>query len=152
MRLRSSLALLVLPFLLVAPSLGQDKVQITADDFTLTEATHEAIFTGNVLVVHPSVTVKAAKVVATYGDGGTSDIETFEALGNVTLTTPEQTATGERAVFNPADQLLRLTGNVRVVNATGTVDASELVVNLATNTSTFTSGGGGRVTGVFSTQ
>jgi len=138
--------------LLAAPACAQDQVKITADNFTLTEASHEAVFTGNVVVVHPSVTVKAAKVVATYGSGGTSDIQSFEAIGSVELATPDQTASGEHAVFNPSDQLLRLTGNVRVVNATGTVDASELVVNLATSTSTFTSTGGGRVTGVFSTQ
>jgi lipopolysaccharide export system protein LptA len=49
--------------------------------------------------------------------------------------------------------LLRLTGDVQVVNASGTIDAGELVVNLATNVSTFTSGdSGGRVTGVFTSQ
>ena len=148
---RSTIALAIL-ILALSPVLAQDKVQITADNFTLTEAKREAVFTGNVLVVHPTVTVRAAKVVATYGDGGTSDIETFEAQGSVELETDDQTATGDRAVFTPADQLLRLTGNVMVVNESGTVGASELVVNLATNTSTFTSGQGGRVTGVFSTQ
>ena len=65
---------------------------------------------------------------------------------------PDQKATGERAVFNPGDQLLRLTGNVKVTNPSGTVDSQELVVNLETNVSTFTSTGGGRVTGVFTSQ
>ena len=137
----------------VTPAFAQQPVSITADLFTIDEATRHAVFTGNVVVTHPTVTVSADKVVATYGAGGTSDIETFDASGNVELVTPEQTATGDRAVFTPADQLLRLTGNVVVVNASGTVNAGELVVNLATNVSTFTSaGGGGRVTGVFTSQ
>ncbi len=34
----------------------------------------------------------------------------------------------------------------------GTVASSELVVNLKTNVSTFSSGSGGRVTGVFTSQ
>lgn len=139
--------------LAVSPALGQQQVNITADLFTIDEATHQAVFTGNVVVTHPTVTVRAPKVVATYGEGGTSDIETFEATGNVALQTSDQTATGERAVFTPADQLLRLTGNVVVTNASGTVSANELVVNLATNVSTFTGGGqSGRVTGVFTSQ
>ena len=138
--------------LTATPALAQQKVNITADLFSIDEETRVAVFTGNVVVTHPNVTVWAPKVVATYGEGGTSDIETFEASGNVKLETTEQTATGERAVFTPADQLLRLTGNVVVTNSGGTVNAGELVVNLATNVSTFTSGQGGRVTGVFTSQ
>lgn len=145
------LALLLLA--LVTPALGQQKVEITSDLFTIDETSQNAVFTGNVVVIHPSVKVWADKVVAVYGAGGTSDIESFVASGSVKLETPEQTATGEKAVFTPADQMLRLTGNVHVVNASGTVAAGELQVNLATNVSTFTSAGsGGRVTGVFTSQ
>lgn len=139
--------------LAATPALAQQKVNITADLFTIDEATKNAVFTGNVVVTHPTVTVKAPKVVATYGAGGTSDIESFVASGNVELITADQTATGEKAVFTPGDQLLRLTGNVVVVNASGTVNSGELVVNLATNVSTFTgAGNSGRVTGVFNSQ
>lgn len=149
---RSFIAVLVLA--LAAPAaLAQNRVEITSDLFVMNEAAREAVFTGNVMVIHPSVTVWAPEVIATYGDGGTSDIRTFEAKGgNVRLKTADQDATGERAVFTPGDQLLRLTGNVKVTNASGTVDASELVVNLETNVSTFTSTGGGRVTGIFTSQ
>lgn len=138
---------------LLTPALAQSRVEITSDLFVMNEAVRQAEFTGNVVVVHPNVTVWAPKVLATYGEGGTSDIETFEASGgNVRLKTKDQDATGERAIFTPADQLLRLTGNVKVTNASGTVDANELVVNLETNVSTFTSIGGGRVTGIFTSQ
>ena len=147
-----SIAALLAFFLLIAPVAAQQPVNITADQFTVDEKTKQAVFTGNVVVVHPSVTVHANKVEAIYGAGGASDIESFVATGAVTLDTPDQKATGERAVFNPGDQLLRLTGNVKVTNPSGTVDSSELVVNLATNVSTFTSNGTDRVTGVFTSQ
>ncbi|MCS6758116.1 MAG: lipopolysaccharide transport periplasmic protein LptA [Candidatus Devosia euplotis] len=138
--------------LTATPALAQQKVNITADLFTLDESTNTAVFTGNVVVIHPTVTVWATKVVATYGDGGTTDIKTFDATGNVRLKTDEQTATGEQAVFTPADQLLHLNGNVMVVNSGSTVNADELVVNLETNVSTFTSANKGRVTGIFTSQ
>jgi lipopolysaccharide export system protein LptA len=134
------------------PAAAQNPVEITADHFTINEETQEAVFTGNVVVIHPSVTVWAPKVVVIYGEGGTSDIESFVASGDVKLETDEQTATGERAVFDPAASTLRLTGNVVVVNATGTVKGPELLVDLETNTSTFIGGEGGRVTGVFTSQ
>ncbi len=151
---RIRLALTVIASLmLIPPALAQNQVEITSDQFVMNEAEREAVFTGNVIVNHPSVTVWAPMVVATYGDGGTTDIETFEASGGeVRLKTAEQDATGEQAIYTPGDQLLRLTGNVVVTNASGTVNASELVVNLATNVSTFTSSGGGRVTGVFTSE
>lgn len=134
-------------------ALGQNPVEITSDLFVMNEEAQEAVFTGNVVVIHPTVTVWAPKVVATYGAGGATDIKSFIASGgNVRLKTKDQDATGDNAVYTPGDQLLRLTGNVQVINASGTVNASELVVNLATSVSTFTSSGGGRVTGVFTSQ
>lgn len=137
---------------LIGPVLAQQNVEITADVFTVEETRSEAVFTGNVVVVHPNVTVWAPQVVATYGEGGTTDIETFVATGGVRLKTKDQEATGEQAVFTPGDQLLRLTGDVVVINASGEVSSTELVVNLDTGVSTFTGGNGGRVTGIFTTQ
>lgn len=139
--------------LLAQPAFAQQQVQITSDLFTVDETTRQAVFTGSVVVVHPTVKVWADKVIAIYGDAGPSDIESFVASGSVRLVTDDQDATGEQAVFTPGDQLLRLTGNVVVINAGGTIQAGELVVNLETNVSTFTSSGsGGRVTGVFTSQ
>lgn len=147
------LAPTLLALAITLPVAAQSPVEITSDQFVMNEAAREAVFTGNVVVIHPAVTVWAPKVVATYGEGGTSDIETFMASGgNVRLKTKDQDATGDQAVYTPGDQLLRLTGNVVVNNASGTVNATELIVNLATNVSTFTSAGGGRVTGVFTSQ
>lgn len=134
------------------PAAAQNPVEITADNFTINEETQEAVFTGNVVVVHPTVTVWAPTVVVIYGEGGTSDIESFEATGDVRLKTSEQDATGERAVFDPKARTLHLTGNVVVTNATGTVKGPELLVDLETNVSTFTGSQGGRVTGVFTTE
>ncbi|MDB5562462.1 MAG: hypothetical protein JWN11_1880 [Hyphomicrobiales bacterium] len=131
---------------------GKHPVKVTADNFAIDEATHEAVFTGNVLVIHPRVTVWAAKVTAEYGSGGPSDVKTFIATGSVKLKTKDQTATGDKAVFDPKTQLLHLTGNVLVVNASGKVNSPELVVDLDKNTSVFTGTKGGRVTSVFNPE
>ena len=140
--------------LLVAlpPALGQESVNITSEKMVMEEALSKVVFTGNVKVVHPDVTVIAPLVEVTYGDGGPSDIETFVASGGVRLVSPDQTATGDLAVFDPATEILRLTGNVVVVNSGGTMKGPELLVNLADNTSTFTADGSGRVTAVFTPQ
>jgi lipopolysaccharide export system protein LptA len=135
-----------------APDAGKQPVKVTADTFVISETGKEATFNGNVVVVHPRVTVWAAKVVAIYGTGGTSDIQSFVASGSVKLQTKDQTATGDQAVFDPKTQLLHLTGHVLVVNDSGKVNSPELVVDLKKNKSTFTGGKAGRVTSVFTPQ
>jgi lipopolysaccharide export system protein LptA len=147
-RLLATAALLMLA---PAPALAQE-VTVTSDSFVVTEASSEAVFTGNVVVSRTGLKVWADKVVVAYASGGIENIKSFVATGNVRLETPEQTATGERAHFDPATQVLHLTGNVVVVNEAGTVRGPDLVVDLAKSTSVFRGGGGGRVTGVFTPQ
>jgi lipopolysaccharide export system protein LptA len=155
--MRRVLALLLLlaaapPALAATAGLGgADPIKITGDTFVINDAEHTATFTGQVVVLRSKLTVWAAKVVVDYGEGGPSDIKSFVATGSVRIKTPDQDATGQKAVYDPRTQLLRLTGNVIVVNASGTVGSPELVVNMLTNTSTFSAakGSGGRVTGVF---
>jgi lipopolysaccharide export system protein LptA len=52
----------------------------------------------------------------------------------------------------PDTQILTISGNVKVDNAMGALTGPELVIDLATNSSVFTGGSGGRVTGVFTPQ
>ncbi len=138
---------------LFAPSvMGQvtSAIEINADRFVVRAAENESEFMGNVVVTQTGLTVWADRVIVHYGAGGTTDITSFEALGRVRIASEKQTATGRRAVYDPGTRLLRLTGDVVVVNDAGTVNAEELVVDLATNITEFSSGGAGqRVTGVF---
>jgi lipopolysaccharide export system protein LptA len=127
-------------------------VKITADQFVVTESKQQATFTGNVVVIRGAITVWAPKVVVDYGDGGPSNIEKFVATGGVRIKTTDQDATGSRAEYSPKTQILRLSGDVTVINASGTLKGPELVLDLSTNTSTFSGNGGSRVTGVFTPQ
>lgn len=146
-------AALVLACVVAGPALAQeDKVKVTADTFVVNEANSSATFSGNVVVVRSDLTVWADEVDITYGDGGMQSIKVMTATGHVRLKTSDQTATGERATFTPSTQVLRLSGNVTVVNSSGTLNGPELVLNLADNTTTFKGGKGGRVTGEFTPE
>lgn len=146
------LAVILAVALLAAPALGASPVNVTADSFVVDQAASEATFTGNVVVVRSDLTVWADKVVVEYGAGGVEDVDNIIATGNVRLKTETQDATGDRATFDPSSQILRLTGNVTVVNSAGTLNGPELVINLVEQTTVFSSQGGGRVTGVFTAQ
>jgi lipopolysaccharide export system protein LptA len=145
--------ILVAPSLAAAPPASSDtgKVTITSDHFVVKDAEHQAIFSGNVVVVQPKVTVHADRVVADYGNKGATSLSNFEATGHVVLITPDQTATGNLAVFDPKTQHLTLTGNVVVTNKTGQVKSDKLVVDLSKHQSVFSSEGG-RITGVFTEE
>jgi lipopolysaccharide export system protein LptA len=123
---------------------------VTADEFVVNDGANEATFSGNVVVKQPGLTVWANKVVVYYGDGGPSDLKDFEAIGNVRIQQPDQTATGDRGRYNPATKILKLSGHVVVTNESGTVSGPELVIDIANGTSKFSSqSGSGRVTGIF---
>jgi len=127
-------------------------IKVTGDSFMIDEAQGKATFTGNVEIIRAGLTVWAREVVIEYGAGGPEDVQTFVATGRVRLKTKDQDATGDRAVFDPNTQLLVMTGNVVVVNATGTLTGPKMTVNLSDNSTVFEGSKGGRVTGVFSTQ
>lgn len=140
-------ALLALPGLAAGTA-----VTVTADSFVIDEATKKATFTGTVVITRGSMTMWADKAVVNYGDGGEGDIDGLDATGNVRIKTTGQEATGTRAVFTPDNSTVRLTGNVKVTNATGTMSGPELTINLASNSSVFKGSEKGRVTGVFTPQ
>ena len=129
-----------------------DKVAVTGDTFTVEEKTHQATFSGNVVVTEARLKLTADQVVATYGDGGASNIKSFVATGHVKIVTKDQTATGEKATFDPKTKILTLTGNVLVVSAAGQMKGPELTLDLKQSTSVFSGGKSGRVTGVFTSQ
>jgi len=129
--------------------LAQDQVRITADTFVVEEDSTIATFTGNVVVTQTDLTVNANKVVVRYGEGGTSDIKTLEASGSLVITTPDQKVTGNKGIYDPKTRIMTVTGNVKVVSASGTVSGPSLEVDFNTRTTRFTGQGSGRVTGVF---
>ena len=144
---------LLLALFLAAPALAAaTPVKITADTFVIDQATNKATFTGAVVITRGSMTMWADKAVVNYGTGGEGDIDGLDATGNVRIKTTGQEATGSRAIFTPDNSTVRLTGGVKVKNASGTMSGPELTINLSSNTSVFKGSEGGRVTGVFTPQ
>jgi len=149
--MRLWLALLLAMFVAPAFAAGTP-VKITADSFVIDQATNKATFTGTVVITRGSMTMWADKAVVNYGNGGEADIDGLDATGNVRIKTTGQEATGNRATFTPDNSTVRLSGNVKVKNAQGTMSGPELTINLSSNTSVFKGSEGGRVTGVFTPQ
>jgi lipopolysaccharide export system protein LptA len=134
---------------LATPVLAATPIKITADTFTVDDAAHQATFTGNVVVDREAMRLTAGKVLVEYGAGGVSDITAFTATGGVHITTKDQSATGDKAVYVPTTQVLTISGHVRVESPMGKLNGPQLVIDLKNNRSVFS---GGKVTGVFTPQ
>ena len=154
-------AALAAPF---APALAQDvsvfgdlgsqsgePIKVTADVFEVDRNAHNARFSGHAVVTQGAFELDAPKIDVNYGPGGASDITAIHATGGVRMRFGDQSATGDRADYDPRTQVLTLIGNVTVTGSKGTVKGPKLVVNVAKGTSQFTGSGNSRVTGVFST-
>lgn len=128
-------------------------IEIQADKFVVRESESQSEFSGNVIVTQTDMTVWSDQVIVHTGEDGASDIISYEAIGNVKIQGETQTATGQKAVYDPETRMLVLTGDVVVISDSGTVHAQTLKVNMATNVTEFISGGEGqRVTALFTSQ
>ena len=135
-----------------------EPVQIEASRLEVRDKQKMATFTGNVKVVQGDTTMRCKTLVVFYeqqnkdgqqaqavaaktmpaakpGPGGSSQISKLEASGGVTVVQKEQTATGDRALFDMKSNTVTLLGNVLVSQGTNVMQGEKLVVDLTTGVS-----------------
>lgn len=75
-------------------------------------------------------------------------LEKVEAFGHVSVRTPTDTATGDRAVYVPDTGIARLAGNVQITRGQNQLTGEEAEVNMKTGISRLLRGDESRVTGL----
>jgi lipopolysaccharide export system protein LptA len=141
-----------------------EPVQIEASRLEVRDKEKMATFTGNVKVVQGDTTMRCKVLVVFYeqqnkdgqqaqasgktmpaakpGPGGSSQISKLEASGGVTVVQKDQTATGDRALFDMKSNTVTLLGNVLVSQGPNVMHGEKLVVNLTTGVSHVDAGSG----------
>jgi lipopolysaccharide export system protein LptA len=143
-------------------SQNKDKpVQIEAASLEVRDKEKIATFSGNVVVTQGDTTMRCKSLIVYYdgegkssggmkaaqpGPGGSSSIRKLEALGGVHVTQKEQTATGEKGLFDMKSNSITLSGNVLIAQGQNVLRGERLVVDVATGAARVE---GGRVSGVF---
>ena len=137
-------------------------VQIEASRLEVRDKDKMATFSGNVKVVQGDTTMRCKTLVVFYeqqnkdgqpaaaqpmpaakpGPGGSSQISKLEASGGVTVVQKEQTATGDRALFDMKSNTVTLLGNVLVSQGPNVMRGEKLVVDLTTGVSRVEAGKG----------
>ncbi len=133
-------------------------MQIEASRLEVRDKEKMATFTGNVKVVQGDTTMRCKTLVVFYeqqnkdgqqaqaaagktmpaakpGPGGSSQISKLEASGGVTVVQKDQTATGDRALFDMKSNTVTLLGNVLVSQGPNVMRGEKLVVDLTTGVS-----------------
>jgi len=133
-------------------------VEITSDSLEVHQEDRLAIFEGKVEAVQGDVNLRSDKMVVHYkepeGDEEVDNsVSKIDVLGNVFLSTLEETAKGEKGVFDVEANVITLEGDVMLTRGKNVVKGDHLVYNMATGKSKITSkqveGKTGRVRGVF---
>ncbi|MEX3017274.1 LptA/OstA family protein [Gymnodinialimonas hymeniacidonis] len=112
---------------------AREPIEVTADGLTVDQATGEAVFTGNVIVIQGDLRMSAGAVRVVYAtDGGDQDVREVIATGGVLVTRGADAAEGGQARFDVASSLLTLSGNVLVTQGPTAIAGDSMVVNMQT--------------------
>lgn len=117
-------------------------IEITADSLEVIQAERLATFEGNVDAVQGDVVLSADRLKVFYrgsgdaADGGSSGtIRRIEALGNVVVTSPRETAAGDAGTYDVAASQITLEGGVVLTREENVIRGDRLELDLTTGVS-----------------
>lgn len=131
-------------------------IEVTADRLTVEQNNRVATFAGNVEAVQGELVLRADEVRVSYVFGEEQAnpaqvIRRIEAEGNVVITTPQETAKAQRAVYDVAAGTIRLEGEVVLVRGENVVEGARLDIDLGAGRAVMVAGAesGARVRATF---
>lgn len=135
-------------------------LEIQADSLEVQQENQLAIFEGKVEVVQGQIRMRAEKLVVHYSnkksqnDDGPTNIRKIDASGKVFLSSPRETAQGDRGTYDVLNKRVDLEGNVVLTQGKNVLRGSTMTLNLVTGKSRVEGGAAsegtsGRVKGIF---
>lgn len=134
-------------------------IEIDADRLDVEQNSQLATFTGNVDARQGDIRLRASQLKVWYRSGGApkgsaadvgGSIVRIDALGQVLVTSPQETARGDVGIYDVASREITLTGEVVLTRGENVIRGQKLVMDMDTGVSRMQGGaGGGRVRGLF---
>ena len=121
---------------------SKDPIQIDARELEVRDKERVAIFKGDVNVRQNNALLKAQRIKVFYTGGagaGAQDISRIEAGGKVFVSSGDQVATGDRAVFDMKKEQLTVTGKVVLSRGANVIEGERLEIDLKTGKARFRS-------------
>ena len=127
-------------------------IEITADTLEVRQSENVAVFEGSVNAVQGELVLNADMLTVYYrevADGqGNLGVSRIDAEGNVVISSPDETAQGQRGVYDVENARIDLAGGVVLNRGNNIVRGEVLTMDLETGVSRV-SGGSTRVQGLF---
>ncbi|WHU01884.1 MULTISPECIES: LptA/OstA family protein [unclassified Sphingomonas] len=164
-----------LALLAASPAAAQQRhdsnapIDFDAQHIELQDKANRVILSGGVRIKQAEMTLTGARVTLAYTGqitDGSPEVSRLDASGGVTITRPDQSATGQYAVYDVNKRIITMVGGVTLKQGPNNVSGGRLVINLDTGRATIDGSGvggssgasgtpgvqsrGGRVTGRFS--
>lgn len=133
-------------------------IEIIADTLEVKQSENLAIFRGDVDAVQGDMVLRADALVVHYRENSENPeqpgISRIDAEGNVFVSSPAETAQGQRGVYDVENRMIHLVGDVILTQGDNVVQGERLEMNLETGESRVMSGdaangGRERVRGLF---
>ncbi len=147
------------------PHLVSKDMTLSADDsIEIWQAKDIAVARGNAVIVNEGRTLRGDVVVAYFVEGGLpteeaaaaakkqSDLDRFEAMGNVRIETEEQVLIADKAVYDPDADKALLSGSVKITSGQNQFNGELAEYNFTTEVGKILGGGSQRVHGLFKGQ
>ncbi|MBC7769279.1 MAG: OstA family protein [Phycisphaerales bacterium] len=138
---------------------GGGPVSYSADNLEYVDAERRLVLTGDVDIVQNDARLRADRITLFFsqstggaqgGQGlGSGDIQRMIAEGEVYYVRPAQSARGNRAIYEVANDSVTFTGNVVVASEENVIRGETLVLQIGTRRTTIRPTPGQRVRGVF---
>jgi len=135
-------------------------IEVTSDSLEVMQEQSKAMFTGHVVAIQGKVRLKADKMTVFYakpedkkaekekakktkkdGKNPEAAIKKIDAEGEVFLSTPMETASGAKGVYDVEHQEIRLTDRVVLTRGSNVLKGDKLTYSFATGKSILTGGG-----------
>lgn len=114
-------------------------IEITADTLEVRQTESLAIFRGEVDAVQGDMLLRADVLVVHYRDNEENPeqpgISRIDAEGNVFVSSPDETAQGERGVYDVDNQKIELAGDVVLTRGDNVIKGQQLELDLETGKS-----------------
>ena len=122
-------------------------MNIEADTLRYDDVKQLSIFTGNVVAIQNDTRLKSDKMIVYYTSqedtqksNSKQTVKKIDVEGNVFLTTPEETASGDRGNYDVEGEKIHLYDNVLLTRGTNTLKGRELVYDFASGKSVISGG------------
>jgi len=141
-------------------------IEIMADSLEVQQDQQIATFAGNVQVLQGEIRLKAERLVVYYSDNKTTTASTdsgevpkirkIDVQGNVFLSSPRETAKGDKGTYDVLNKQINLHGNVVLTQGQNVLRGDKMVLDLVSGKSRIIGSGtgnsSGRVRGIFVPQ